>query len=117
MLQRSAAKSAEAEERPREPTKSAVQVVPEPLADSSGEAAANRDSGIRGHAQLGYVDDGYVGEEEITKTASLRELEERSIASSPRPVQLTPVPRTREEMGDDELQVDEGELFEEDERR
>ncbi len=115
MLQRSAAKSAEAEERPRGPTKSAVQVVPEPLAD--GESGGNRDSGIRGHAQLGYADDGYGGEEEITKTASLRELEERSIASSPRPVQLTPVPRTREEMAEDELQVDDGELFDEDERR
>lgn len=116
MLQRPLAKSSEADEPPRGPTESAVQVSPEPVSEAGGNAG-NRDSGIRGHAQLAFADDAYVGEEDITKTASLRELEERSIASSPRPVQLTPVPRTREEMADGELQVDEQELFEEDERR
>jgi len=116
MLQRSAAKS-ETEERPREPASSAVQVLPERAPDI--DRTGDRDSGIRDHADLGYTDDRYTGEEEITKTASLRELEERSIASSPRPVQLTPVPPQRDDddADEDELQVDEQDLFEEDERR
>jgi tetratricopeptide (TPR) repeat protein len=112
MLHRSGSESIlnEAPTKPR-------RVVRNANGDVVGVTRSDGQSGVRDLAQLGYVQD-----DEITKTASLAELEAQSFASSPRPVQLTPMSAITGEMpgvpdSAEELMVDEQELLEDEERR
>lgn len=104
MLSRSAAKSEPVAAAPPKPRASAPHNGALPKARPKGREPRSAPRGVPD-----LPDDSFPEEDEVTKIASMEELEARSLASSPRPVQLTPVPDSR----DDALTVDENELLDE----